>query len=294
MKRWGRGLLLGLAGLLVSVTVAVAQTDISAQLTFTTIDVPGAGITVVEGINDAGDMVGYYSQNSAQPAHAFLLRNGVFTFFDYPGADQTRAVSINNIGVIVGFAIKGNEEIGFAYDGNVFGRIGIPGKAATATLGINDVQDIVGGDGTLDSTVGFLLRDHRIKTLSPPGNYGYVYATGINNSGKVVGWTTLGLDTYSFVYFRGRYKLIAFPGASGTEAWKINDDDVVVGWYSAPPAFLGFAMSHGKYFSIARPGSTYTLVVGINNLGQTVGSYSDDKITYHGFRTNAIGGYTQP
>src|SRR5437773_12498902 len=75
----------------------------SAQLTYTSIDVPGAGYTSVQGINTAGDMVGYYGNTSNGPFHGFLLRGGNFTFFDYPGAGSTVASKINDSGLIVGY-----------------------------------------------------------------------------------------------------------------------------------------------------------------------------------------------
>jgi probable HAF family extracellular repeat protein len=68
----------------------------TANLTFTTIDVPGAFSTEAQGINSAGEVVGYYTVTEVSPAHAFLFSNGTFSFFDYPGADQTAAYGIND------------------------------------------------------------------------------------------------------------------------------------------------------------------------------------------------------
>ena len=59
--------------LLFSVGLIHAQTppDITTQLTFTTIDVPGAHYTGVWGINSAGDMVGNYGQDINSDSHGF-------------------------------------------------------------------------------------------------------------------------------------------------------------------------------------------------------------------------------
>jgi uncharacterized membrane protein len=199
-------------------------------------------------------------------------------------------MAINNLGLIVGQALKGTSEIGFTYDGTTFASIRVPGKSATVAWGVNDAGDIVGGDGTLGATRGFELHNGRFKLLAPSGDYVYVYATGINNSGKVVGWTSAGLDTCGFFYFQGKYRSIVFPGSTETEAWRINDSDIAVGWYGLPPSIFGFLLKNGKYATIAHPGSAYTLVVGINNAGQTVGSYTDDKFVYHGFVTSPVMG----
>src|SRR5690348_11950488 len=53
--------------------------------TFTTIDVPGAGVTGISAINKVGDMVGSFGQSNSGPISGFLYRSGTFTYFDYPG-----------------------------------------------------------------------------------------------------------------------------------------------------------------------------------------------------------------
>ncbi|MGH7488310.1 MAG: hypothetical protein ACREMY_22335, partial [bacterium] len=236
-----------------------------AQLSFTTIDVPGAGVTDVYGINSAGDMVGYYGVNPNTSKHAFLLHDGVFTFFDYPGASSTVATGVNDLGRIVGYATKGDAvAISFLYDGTTFSPIRAPGMSATVALGMDNAGDIVGGDGTLGTTRGFELRGRRFKDVSPPGVFVYVYATGINKFGEVVGWT----DYDGFAYKNGKYRTIAFPGAFQTEAWDINDSGVIVGWYTLNGSAFGFALANGHYVSFAYPGALYTIPRGINADGR--------------------------
>src|SRR6266704_6826511 len=82
---------------------AQTPTDITSQLTFTSIDVPGAGFVGAEGINTAGDIVGYYAKTNNGPFHSFLLSGGNFMFFDYPGGRSTVATGINDSGLIVGY-----------------------------------------------------------------------------------------------------------------------------------------------------------------------------------------------
>lgn len=276
--------------LCLAVPLAVAQTTSTAQVTFTTIDVPGAVVTSVQGINTAGDLVGYYATASNGSTHAFLYRGGTFSFLDYPEADSTRALGINDSGLIVGAAIKGeSNEIGFLYDGVTFTPIRVTGKSATVAWGINNGGDIVGGDGSLSETSGYELRGHRLKLISPPGTYLIVYATGINDTGEIVGFASE-LNTSGFAYRNGKYQTIAFPGATQTEALGINGSGTVVGFYSLPPSFFGFALKGRHYISINFPGAKYTLALGINASGQAVGSYTTDQVTYHGFLTTPIAG----
>jgi probable HAF family extracellular repeat protein len=63
--------------------------------------VPGATLTVAEGINNSSQIVGVYS-DALGDVHGFLYDAGVFTPIDVPGAAATEAYEINTSGQIVG------------------------------------------------------------------------------------------------------------------------------------------------------------------------------------------------
>jgi probable HAF family extracellular repeat protein len=65
------------------------------------IDFPGAVGTLASGINDAGAVVGRYTDSSGTN-HGFLWQGGSFTTRDVPGALSTQVIGINNTGDIVG------------------------------------------------------------------------------------------------------------------------------------------------------------------------------------------------
>src|SRR5438445_13255716 len=94
-----------------------AQTppDITAQLTITTIDVPGAHYTGAWGINSAGDMVGNYGQDTNLDSHGFLYSRRAFNYFYYPGQTVTVPLGINDSGLIAGSAGR-NPVVGSLYD----------------------------------------------------------------------------------------------------------------------------------------------------------------------------------
>ena len=72
--------------------------------TWTTLNDPSAadGITYAMGINDAGQIVGYYLDSSGVP-HGFLYSNGTWTTLDDPSAvNGTIADGMNASGQIVG------------------------------------------------------------------------------------------------------------------------------------------------------------------------------------------------
>jgi uncharacterized membrane protein len=74
----------------------------SSKGEFTTFDVPGAIITIGEGINNQGTIVGVYVNEADFSVHGFVLRNGIFETVDVPGAVETQVFSINSKGEIVG------------------------------------------------------------------------------------------------------------------------------------------------------------------------------------------------
>lgn len=71
----------------------------------TSIVVPGATATHVNGINDAGQLVGFYCTGSLQcEQNGFLDSNGTFTTIDFPGSVGTQLLGINDAGQIIGTA----------------------------------------------------------------------------------------------------------------------------------------------------------------------------------------------
>jgi len=133
--------------------------------TFTTIDDPLSNClpancavgsspfnTVAQGINNSGQIVGYYSDGSIY--HGFLYSSGAFTNIDYPSAASpgTFAEGINDAGQIVGYYFDGfGDYHGFLDSGGIFitvddplGVEGPSGGASTYAYGINNAGAIVG------------------------------------------------------------------------------------------------------------------------------------------------------
>ena len=74
--------------------------------TITSIDVPGATVTQVRGINDAGQMVvlaAYFDSAVNSFTYKNFIYDGTsFETIEVPGAYLTQVARINNAGVIVG------------------------------------------------------------------------------------------------------------------------------------------------------------------------------------------------
>src|SRR5262249_16857103 len=119
--------------------------------THTTLDVPGSANTAIDGINDAGQIVGGYD------GHGFLRDiDGTYTTLDVPGAEATRARGINNAGQIVGEYFDGIWH-GFVLSDERYTALDVPGAIQTFAYGINDSGQIVGQYRMADDNVhGFI------------------------------------------------------------------------------------------------------------------------------------------
>ena len=123
----------------------------SAGGVYTTIDDPlGAGGTQALGINNAGQIVGTYSDSSGK-SHGFLYNpnaNTYSTLDDPLGAQGTLAFDINNAGQIVGFYTdSSSKRHGFLYNlnGGTFITLDDPlATGGTDPSGINDAGQVVG------------------------------------------------------------------------------------------------------------------------------------------------------
>jgi hypothetical protein len=270
----------------------------SLNLTFTTIDVPGSMATDVLGINNTGQMIGYYyDSGNGATSTGFLLSGGNFTYFNYPGADATEGTGINDSGLISGTAYfaQNTVSIGFTYNSGAFARISVPNQEFTVLRGINNAGNIGGsfGSGVLNNA--FVLIGTKFQDVTPPpGGWITAVANGVNNLGEAVGNVVGGLtQDNGFSYVHGTFHTITVPGLvdGTTVAWGVNDNGIVVGSYCCSGSSLerGFVMFQGKYLTFDYPGATDTFASGINNAGQIVGSYTfSDQEIFYGFVTSPV------
>jgi len=120
--------------------------------TFTTITVSGEGATsvTVAGINNHGDVVGFFT-GSGGAQEAFLITvGGRQTVLSYPGATMTQAFGVNDYGEVVGTYTVGTGSSamthGFTWTASGgFHALDDPnGVGATTVNGVNDQGQIVG------------------------------------------------------------------------------------------------------------------------------------------------------
>lgn len=248
---------------------------------FTTIDVPGAKHTVASGINDRGEIVGYYDDSTG--THGFQLRNGEFATIDFPGATFTIALGIGPSGVVVGaYRSRGEPAVNFhgflrTSDGR-FERVDAPPYK-------NTIAQRILPDGTIlgcrhDDDFGASMRG----AVLTPQKYSETAAFGSMHNGatpdlrRIVGLYNYAPGERSAAYAidEGKFIPLVVPGSTATSAWDVNPAGVTVGTYRDSAGVHGFVLTRAGFVPLNVPDATMTRAFGINSSGAVVGSFDAD------------------
>jgi probable HAF family extracellular repeat protein len=185
--------------------------------------------TFPRGINDSGDIVGYYTFiASTRPPTlgdgGFVLSGGNVTKFFVPGSTSTAAFGINNLGQIVG-AYESHGPHGFLFSGGSYTTVDFPGFGLPH--GINNAGEIVGNN----NGESFLLSGGVLTPLSVPGSTS-TEAYGINDAEQILGtYYDANNVRHGFLLSGGSYSTLDPPGSIRTFAFGINDAGAIVGEY---------------------------------------------------------------
>jgi probable HAF family extracellular repeat protein len=153
----------------------------------------------VRGINDVGQIVGYFSDIPGSQT-GFLSTSGggfansglaqtSFASISVPGSSSTFPYSINNKGQIAGyFTDASGYSSGFMFQDGVYYTINIPGSTDTFIYGINDVGQMVGSFIDSSGTHGFLERNGVFTPFDAPDTLptAGTFARDINDSGQIL------------------------------------------------------------------------------------------------------------
>jgi uncharacterized membrane protein len=260
-----------------SASVALAQ----AGGTYTTIDFPGATSTVAEGIDSAGDVVGYFVDSGGVFLHGFLLSNGVYTQLDAPGTTNgTIAYGINDVGQVVGTAAG---SAFFVYDipTQSWATYTYPNNNYQTATGINNSGLIVGwaSDIPAHGYIGLELMGSTFKQVNVP-NVPDTQLTSVNDSGAVVAVASYGVHhPISYLGNGGTFERIVVPGFPNAYAVAINDSNVLAGEYFTKRDSAFEWQRMGLFKPINESKQVNTHANGINSTGQVVGFYNDGSTT---------------
>jgi hypothetical protein len=145
--------------LILAVIFFLPSTLLGQTFTYAPINVPGSVSTQARGINNYGEVVGFYKNTPCTDSDlvvpncpntkGFKLVNGSYIKLMVPGSSRTVIMGVNEYGDLVGFYTKSSDGSthGFIwYHQNVVEPIDFPGVAnATIPFGINKAGIVVGG-----------------------------------------------------------------------------------------------------------------------------------------------------
>jgi probable HAF family extracellular repeat protein len=152
---------------------------------FTTVSYPGAISTDATSINDSGTTVG--SALLGSEYIGFELTGSTYRKIVL-GQDDIYDLAVIASGAVAGYGQSKNNPsyINFLFNDRKFRPLTIPLQFAQV-LGINPAGNAVVGDYTPSIILGFLYQNKTLTTLQFPGAQ-QTFASGINDSGTVVGW----------------------------------------------------------------------------------------------------------
>ena len=156
---------------------------------FTAINFPKSLGTEALGINDKGDVVGFYL-DSTSTQHAFVKKGAKYTSFDVKGDTTSTAWGINNAGQIAVFAVNGSTYESFIYNGKTFKKVSDPSAGSSGTIirSVNNKGDAAGAyfDDS-GATVGFLRHGGEFFDLKDPKGTVSTRPDGVNDTLEIVG-----------------------------------------------------------------------------------------------------------
>src|SRR5438552_9098429 len=329
--RWSRALQLAeLASGDVHSGIITLSPCVRHQITYAPINVPGAVSTQARGINNNGEIVGFYKNTPCLDSDirvpncpnikGFKLVNGAYIKLMVSGSSRTVIMGVNDLGDLVGYYTKSSDGTthGFIwYHTNVVRTIDYPNAPnATVPFGINKAGIVVGGTFGTGPNGGFpgsgwVWANGTFSTMNPtlPGNPAGACCwavTTISNTGVLAGllfqsdywqaWMKAGTDQDFFTY-------PTVIQCCDTSATGVNSNVDMIGFDGGPSSYSAGAGWFTKHIELNEvndaevtphfikvaygPGSDNTVLqtfpFGLNDSRGIVGTYFDANNQQHGF-----------
>jgi hypothetical protein len=280
-------------------------------LRYVTIDSPFASETIFHGtqtwgINDNGQVAGFYYPTGATNASAFYDFAGAFVYLN-PGAAYHNiiATGITNSGSVVGYLQTTTNAVrGFVETNGTFGLVNDPlGTNGTFLYRASDKLEVGTYKDAGNLRHGFVTFDGtNFTTLDQTGATETVLV-GVNSDDSViVGYYLDAGGSHGYIDLippTGPSFTFNFDhpqGLNGTFVLGANNGGKIVGYYVDSAGYshgfvLDLAVSFGEasggqvLTTIDVPGALDTIVTGVNDAGRLVGYYYDSASVPHGFET---------
>ena len=247
---------------------------------YSTYDFPDSNNTYLYGLNNKGQVVGFY-EGVDEVAHGLIVQDGAMTQFDFPGASETYIFGISEIGQLAGNIADASGTIhGFVDDA----QLDFPGATATYADHINSAGVSVGSYVDADGIHRGYKRDANgnFTTLGYPGtpsNLEYLYVNAINDAGGIVfrAKETDDVDRSYVILPGGEPKELRAPGSLSTVGRDVNAKGQVIGYYDTPDGerrgFIAKPATMGYVFeTIKVPGVDFLELTSTNDRGDYAGN----------------------
>lgn len=263
-------------------------------------DLTDVGQGGARGLNDAGQVVGFFSPDNANHAFVWSKDSGMTDLGTLPGGSYSIANDINDVGQVVGRSGSTKGERAFLWSkSSGMTNLGTLGGSSAATA-INNAGQVVGSsnlgltdDSPPPTSRAFLWSQStgmtNLGTLSGEDLGNYSFGSDINDAGQVVGTTTANYSGFenAFVWTSsGGMTLISRSKDDGgsSAAIAINNVGDIAGSiydYTGPYISSAVVWSDGDEIDLGStipvPGTDENFYTGIaaydiNDAGQVVGN----------------------
>jgi len=255
--------------------------------------------TIAAGINDSG-VVAATADAELGVTTAVLWSPGAshVTSYQYAINDSTNFTAINDSGLVTGYyqtnpGTNGTKKfLAFVYNSanGIQQNINISSKDFAVPAGINASGQVAGTahKPPYGLPSAFLSNNGVVTKLKPKAAWeGQDNATGINDSGIVVGWylnKKIPRTNLGFSYNGTSYTVIAPPAGTNVLVSFITNSGTIGGTYTdASSQGHGFIFDGTTYTNVDYPGAGTSSPVGIGPGGEVVGNWSDSSGNEHGY-----------
>jgi len=231
----------------------------------------GGSASMAYGLNNAGQVVGYYVQANGKP-YPFITINGQMTPF---GSEPGAADAVNDAGQGAGDTLTADQTALAAslIVGNVTTDLGRLGGTFSIPKAINANGQVIGyahlTSGIDHAFVATPAGTIDLGTLSPATSS---YANAINASGQVVGdWFSSSYVTRGFIASGGTVVDIGTLGGTSCFPYAINDAGQVVGISATASGSHAFLYDGRSMTDLGTLGGKTSAGWAINQYGQIAG-----------------------
>lgn len=303
--------------ILTVVLLTLAPVSFAQIFTYAPINVPGAVATEARGINNNGEVVGFYYTTKAcvEPAgevqfpncyvHGFKMANGAVTKLMIPNSLSTAIMGVNDSGDLVGFCIAGD---GYAHGflwlhTGVIKLLNAPAGGPnsdehTVAFGVNKALTVVGGlwfYGAPQGSGGWVWQNGSFSNMNPGDTVSGTCCwsvNGISNNGYLSG-TNFYHDFIS-AWFKSATDEDFYSLNTDTDGTAVNNNSDVIGYFAGGKGWFAKHIEANEgtndavelkpaIISVAYPNAKATYPMGLNDSQWIAGVYTDSNLVRHGF-----------